>query len=308
MQIQFLSRDHPFVTLFIDATGQLNAYGYPLHTAMVINPLTMRGIPIVHMLAARSSAKDLTDMLAYVKAKVPTWNPKLVIIDKDLSEYNGINEFACKFNVSLIIFLCYFHVKQAIERWMKLAVNKVPVMFRDTVHSSIAAMHFAATEAEFYKLKDQFLCWAEQKHKGLWMYMKTEWFSDRFLKMWSRAFVPQLGDYVSFVNNFIEAWHKLLKSIALVNKHNRRLDQLIHVLIVNMEKLLYRALHGHDLTKLRNKMTPVRAIAMENLPSVQPEHAFSDIPDGKCAVLFGGETFLVSLRGGWTQRWALLPV
>ena len=270
---------------------------------MVINPDTMRGIPIGHYLAARSTASDLKEALNFFKGKVPDWTPRLVIVDKDLTEHNGISMFATQWGIQLIIFLCYFHVKQAIDRWMKLSVNHVPVLLRDTVQSSVAAMHFANTEAEFTTLKSEFLSWADVKHKGLAAYFRKEWFSVRFNKMWSRAFVTQIGDYVTFVNNYIESWHKLLKSIALGNKHNRRLDHLLYVLVVLMEKLLHRALHGYNLSKLRQKMTPIVNLAFENIDNALPDHEFSDVPDGKCAVSVGAETYFVNLRGqeGWND-------
>ena len=83
-------------------------------------------------------------------------------------------------------------------------------------------MHFAATEAEFEDLKVKFLTWAEAKHKPLADYFKKEWFSAKFGKMWGLRSLRGFRQY----SNFIEAWHKLLKSVTLVNKHNRRIDKL----------------------------------------------------------------------------------
>jgi len=77
-------------------------------------------------------------------------------------------------------------------------------------------MHYAKTVEEFNGLRDTFLRWATVKCPGLATYFREMWFDDTFGKMWSRAFVPQLGDLVSFVNNYIESWHKLLKVTSLL--------------------------------------------------------------------------------------------
>jgi len=71
-QREFFNRDHPFSTILIDGTGQVNEYGYILFTAMVINPLTMRGIPISHMVLGRTTSQDVYDWLAFIAGSSTT--------------------------------------------------------------------------------------------------------------------------------------------------------------------------------------------------------------------------------------------
>ena len=132
-QRRFFLRNHLFSTVFIDGTGQVNSYGYSLVTIMVINPENMRGIPIAHMIAARSKETLLARFLKFVKTVKPSWTPQLIIIDKDLSEFNGIRIFAAEFKLVLNIFFCFFHTKQAVERWMLASKNAFPESLRDKV-------------------------------------------------------------------------------------------------------------------------------------------------------------------------------
>jgi hypothetical protein len=76
-QVEFFKRPHAFATFFLDGTGQVNEYGYPLVTVMIVNPATMRGIPIAHLIAGRVSAADLEFLLAFVYQQRQNWHPRL---------------------------------------------------------------------------------------------------------------------------------------------------------------------------------------------------------------------------------------
>jgi hypothetical protein len=146
-------------------------------------------------------------------------------------------------------------------------------------------------------LKAKLLAWADNTHAGLAKYLREEWLCGDNEQMWSRAFVPRIQEHACFTNNFIEAWHKLLKSKALQNKNNRRLDLLLDTLITTMHQILWRGLYGKDTEKLRKKIGEVVKLAGGHLSSVVTASPFNNRTEGRCMVKFGGKSFEVSLRG-----------
>jgi hypothetical protein len=290
----FSNARHTYSTVFIDGTGQVNEYGYPLITAMVINPVTMRGIPIAHMVLGRSVAADLRDFLIFILAQRPSWKPQLFLIDKDLTEFNGINLFADASSLRVKLFICFFHVKQAIQRWMVLSKHGVPEDIRDQVLSSISLLHYAETPEVFEERAAVFLNWLQGRHPGLFKYFKEEWFCDGFRTMWSRCFISMTGDTIAFTNNFIEAWHKLLKTKGFKNKRNRRLDVLFDVLVVDMEIILFRALYHCDDFKNRVKFGKLMVIAKDRLNAILDG---GNRETGVWQVRFGSSIFDVCLKG-----------
>jgi len=55
--------------------------------------------------------------------------------------------------MTVLVLICFFHVKQAIVRWMKLSKNNVPEDLRDQVLSFVSTLHYASDDAEFQRVK-----------------------------------------------------------------------------------------------------------------------------------------------------------
>ena len=288
----FTQAQHPFSTVLIDGTGQCNEYGYPLVTVMVINPMTMRGIPIAHMILGRCTEADLTDLLNMLLGIRPDWKPALFIIDKDLTEFAGIQTFLKKNGIKGQVFICFFHTKQALLRWMSASKNGVSEEIRDQVMAGFSQLHFAKTKDEFMAKQAIFRVWVEKVHPALGAYLKENWFSKRFISLWSRCFVEMTGDFVVFTNNYIESWHKLFKYKALGGKHNRRLDDLFDALDKKMHELLYRALYFPNDEKLRTvMMAKLKVVMTREVPLVV------DREQGVWQVTVGSKLFDVHLQG-----------
>jgi hypothetical protein len=116
---------------------------------MVINPTTMRGIPVSHLICAHLAQPNITFLLSFTKRQVPAWKPRLAIIDKDMSELNGIKEFANDVNLTIVIFICWFHVQQALGRWMTKSANSVPDDLADFVQMGFSKLHHAPTADDY---------------------------------------------------------------------------------------------------------------------------------------------------------------
>lgn len=241
------SSNVPKITCYLDATGQVNQYGYLLYTFMVINPSTRRGCPIAHCISASKTADVTAEFLSFIKKNIAGFCMEQIIMDKDEACLNGVRKFEKAEGLPPInIFLCYFHMLQAVRRWLRDGSHNVNAQTQRFVITSMQNCHKATTVAkfdeEYKKLKDLL---TKQGALLLLKYLDTNWFvQSPFAKLWSKAHVPRLSDPItSYTNNFIESWHKLLKDYALESKKNKRIGNLVRCL-VDMGDILQCALYG----------------------------------------------------------------
>ena len=102
----------------LDATGQVNMYGYHLYTLMIVNPLTRRGCPIAHSISASKNQNVTKDFLTFVQDNIPELRIETIIIDKDEAELAGIRQFENHVKYKVTVFLCFFHTMQAVQRYI----------------------------------------------------------------------------------------------------------------------------------------------------------------------------------------------
>jgi hypothetical protein len=201
------------------------------------------------MLSSSPDEKALLQFLKFVEKVCLVFAPKTVVIDKCLSELNALSQF--KSNIAVI--LCWFHVKQALERWF---VKNIANEHHAIVLSSFPKLHYCTKVDDFedlascllryaksVALKPQHVAYApgDEECNSFEDYLTTYWFSDPWKQTWSLAFFARVGDItMSFTNNFLESWHRILKSTALGDTANRRVDTLVRVLVVDMRTLLHQ--------------------------------------------------------------------
>eukprot|EP00808_Paulinella_micropora_P001961 g42899.t1 len=137
----------------LDATGAVDQYGCRLFTFLLVNPLTMRGIPIAHMHCGRISSSDIKEFALFIKKLVSTWGMEWLVVDKDLPEAQGIIDF----DKDVHIFVCYFHVKEAIHRWLVTSKNQVPAHLREIVKQAVSQLHFIAEQDKYCAARDRIL-------------------------------------------------------------------------------------------------------------------------------------------------------
>eukprot|EP00808_Paulinella_micropora_P014170 g76205.t1 len=181
-------------------------------------PDTRKGVPVTHMVIGRTEAQDIAYFLDFVRKEEPDFYPELLVIDKSDMEAKGAKMFAKEHNLNIKIFICFFHSAQAIflRRWLTTSKNRFPQEDVDDLMKMIRMLHHAKSAKEYLELKDLFLRWIS----------KNEWFTCFWAERWQRCYVPRIHDFVFFTNNYIESWQRILKTLALRNKKNRRLESL----------------------------------------------------------------------------------
>eukprot|EP00808_Paulinella_micropora_P019750 g8962.t1 len=130
--------------------------------------------------------------------------------------------------------------------------------------------------------------------------MEKEWFTGFWSARWQKSNVPRdIKDFLFYTNNFIEAWHKVLKTLALRNKKNKRLDLLHMVCVERMQRICARAMYDVDLTKERKRMfhtvdLTTRVYGKDHLLYEDPD---TDSQEGIYFAQFGTNIFTVRLGG-----------
>ncbi|XP_062378161.1 uncharacterized protein LOC134067101 [Sardina pilchardus] len=153
------------------------------------------------------------------------------MVDKDYAEINALSSI---FPESHIL-LCWYHVLQAVQRWLSKTESGVHgpsnLNIRKDIISFFCKLKACKTEAEFEttakKFKKMF-----RRHPAVCQYFTRHW--EEIGHMWSdygRCFEHLNTD----TNNVIERFFYRLKYQFLGGVRNRRIDDLIHVLLEKAE-------------------------------------------------------------------------
>ncbi|XP_065144594.1 uncharacterized protein [Paramisgurnus dabryanus] len=190
--------------VFMDATHCVNQYGFPLFT-LIVRDSHGHGIPVAYMILGNE--KQATIQLALEKLK-PTFYiaPRCFMVDKDQGEINAIRKV---FKESDVL-LCWYHVTQAVIRWLSRS------------ESGVSGPEKADTRGQIMQLM------AELKSCST-----NHW--EPIGHLWSdfgRCYKHGNSD----TNNLIERFFHRLKYQFLCGIRNRRLDHLIDVLLNKTEK------------------------------------------------------------------------
>ena len=172
------------------------------------------------------------------------WDLRAVMIDKSEAEYSAITELSAElFSDRIQIYLCWFHVKQAIKRWLvkhKVSKNNTKTL----LHNYFDKLYNASTIEMFDEIKTNLLRWTVSSQKGdphspdLRNYLVTNWFDSKWLSCW--APIHRKGAVVedrfdARTNNWLESHNRTLKMKFLQRKTNVRLADLVRALLKVMQ-------------------------------------------------------------------------
>jgi len=115
---------------------------------MLVHPLTRRGCPIAHCISASKDSSVIYQFLIFVHKNISNLHIEQILIDKDEAELKGIRRFGDE-NYKIDIFLCFFHVMQAVDRWLSKSNNKVSNEITLMVKTTMQKCHYAKTEHAF---------------------------------------------------------------------------------------------------------------------------------------------------------------
>jgi hypothetical protein len=213
----------------LDSTHNMNRYGFPL-TTLMRKDKSGCGIPVAHIVSSTEREQDIAKFLSIVNVTNDSFQPGAIVVDKSFAEINAVRKIFPKCE----LVLCYFHVTQAIEKWM----NGRSVMYTGTIknriHGYIRKMHYANSCDERDKivaLFDSFL--NEHALFDFKTYFATNWMNELVYEMWCtccRRKMPTI--FSKDTNNVLESFHRRLKHDDGLggSRYVRRLDDLLHLL------------------------------------------------------------------------------
>ncbi|KAI9471016.1 MAG: hypothetical protein EXX96DRAFT_375229 [Benjaminiella poitrasii] len=167
-------------------------------------------------------------------------NPSQITVDCSIPEIDAIRVVfgdVCK------IQLCFFfHVDQAWSRNLLTKVKTASTMTDETVNQAVKrtrGLMIAELKMMMYEVN---ITAVKQKTGGFqnrWIHTQREfidiWVNTFGCENWTAAFMQEAFNYMK-TNNCIESRNNQLISKYLKRIKNRRLDQLVYILYVNVEK------------------------------------------------------------------------
>jgi hypothetical protein len=171
-----------------------------------------------------SSFSIITEVMKLVKHSDETWDLRYFMIDKSEASFNAITAICTKFFRSetrnYMILLCWFHITQAIKRWM--VANRISKANQAKIlHTILPGIRDAPSQDRFWELATAALDWANSKEgpnsSTLRNYLYNEWFGDqrnpnRWLKGWAVAFKDNRYVAVDLwdinTNNWLESFNR----------------------------------------------------------------------------------------------------
>ncbi|XP_063068679.1 uncharacterized protein LOC134460150 [Engraulis encrasicolus] len=215
--------------VFVDTTHCVNQYEFPLLTLLVRDGHG-RGVPVAYAIVSNERQSTLEKALEKLREQFLS-PPRAFMVDKDYAEINALSSI---FPESAIL-LCWYHVLQAVQRWLSKAESGVhgpsDLKTREDIMSFFYKLKACKTEAEYEASAKKFIDTFVQ-HPAVCNYFRKHW--EDLGHMWSdygRCFEHLNTD----TNNVIERFFHRLKYQFLGGTRNRRVDDLIHVLLGKAE-------------------------------------------------------------------------
>ncbi|XP_070563193.1 uncharacterized protein [Ptychodera flava] len=211
--------------IFVDATySGVTAYGFALYT-MVVRDGHGHGFPAAFIILSEDSEVCLTKAFHIIREKNSIC-PRAFMIDKDLKEANAINE---AFPDSSIL-LCWFHVLQAVHRWLLKQTSGLSGVGNKEKRSQVirfmTELKNCNTESEFMALA----CTVTTRFdKPVVTYLEDNWLHMQVAVMWSN-FGRRFFHENSETNNLVERFFGNMKHHFLNGYANHRVDDLLLLL------------------------------------------------------------------------------
>ncbi|XP_070533937.1 uncharacterized protein [Ptychodera flava] len=232
--------------IFVDATYRgITAYGYAFY-AVVVRSDIGHGVPVAYIIISKEDKDVLERCFSKIKSKVNEIYPRVIMVDKDQTEISALSSVFPQSD----ILLCWFHVLQAVHRWItKRAGGGLAgtsnAEHRNLVIQAMLKMKNCSTEEDFRQTSGKCLDEIDKAigHNLVSKYLLDEWIS--VAHMWCH-FGRKMFHEGQDTNNIAERFFHSMKYQFLKGIANRRLDDLLHLLSAKVETY-YSYLEGLKL-------------------------------------------------------------
>ena len=214
-------RQHGDLCVCMDATHGTNMYDFNLITVLVIDEFG-EGIPVAWAITNREDVTLLVEFFKAIDKRTGHLQPRWFMSDDAPQYFNAWRGvFETKRTTKL---LCAWHVDRA---W-RTALNEhvTSKTSRLKIYHQLRMLLMENEETTFRVLLQQFISFLDSAEKKFRKYFKDHYCNR--LGQWASHF--RAGSIVN-TNMFLETFHRTLKVVYLQQKHNRRIDFLLHTLL-----------------------------------------------------------------------------
>eukprot|EP00611_Tribonema_gayanum_P026463 TRINITY_DN630_c0_g1_i7.p1 TRINITY_DN630_c0_g1~~TRINITY_DN630_c0_g1_i7.p1 ORF type:complete len:600 (-),score=121.78 TRINITY_DN630_c0_g1_i7:81-1880(-) len=210
--------------VLLDATGGTNKYGYQLYSLVVVDDFR-EGVPVAFMLTSSQAAKEVKLFMDKVQEKT-TRTIRYAMIDKSPTEMRALDDCSIQY------FLCFFHVLQAWERFVRSADGGVRDQgMRKAILANIKKLAGIRDRANFVIEETAF------KHRWAHHAAVVQYYNDNWAccaEHWAFYGRTAVSAMDVNTNNHLERWNGTLKYVFLMRKKARQLAQLLSLLVTEV--------------------------------------------------------------------------
>lgn len=228
----------------MDETHSINSYGFKLLNLIVKDKFN-QGYPVGHAISSKSDEATLQFVFKAIKDRCPELSINCCITDDDPALINSLES---GIGEPVRHILCIWHIHRNIQSNLRHYIKDSDLI--NEMYEVLCVMVEAASEEEFQNLVKSFN--EEYAHKAPLFY---KYFNDTFLpkaKKWAKCF--RLAEHGCVETTMlVESFHNILKSVYLKRILNRRMDDLLDLLIQIEEDYFTRYTNALNMECLPSK-------------------------------------------------------
>lgn len=217
-----MMKEYGCLLICMDATHGTNHYDFKLVTVIVLDDHG-EGVPVGWMISNREDGKTLSYFLQLLKTRTGDIIAESFMSDDAEQYYSAWNS---TYGGNPQKLLCSWHVDKAWRVNLKSLITSKQKQLE--AYQQVRTAMETINTVEFTKLLQQIISWmlSDEELVKFAEYFKT-WYCKR-VKEW--AFCFRVGTPAN-TNMAVEAFHRYLKIVYLEGKHNRRVDNLLSILL-----------------------------------------------------------------------------
>ena len=206
----------------VDCTHCTNQYGYQLMN-LVVQDEFGKGYPVAHFISSRMDEKVLHYFFAALKEKCPELVINAVMTDDDYAPWNAI---VSVFGESPRHLLCTWHILRAWSR--KLRSSTLDSNLYKKMFTALRMIMYSTTESLMLTLVKAFCSEYSSCAQSFVDYFKSN-YCNRF-EVWALCY-RNFPHGNANTNMLVESFHNRLKTFYMNRIPNRRLDDLVNLLL-----------------------------------------------------------------------------
>ena len=246
----------------LDSTHGTNHYDFKLVTVLVLDDFG-EGIPVAWLISNKEDTITLTTFLQALLGRTGPIESKFFMSDDAQQYYTAWNTVYGGNSSKL---LCTWHVDKAWRAKIRELISDDGK--KADVYFNVRTLLQELSTSQFRRLMQTFLTQllSDESLKEFGEYFQTNY--AKRCEQW--AYCYRIGTPIN-TNMTIESFHRLLKVVYLDSKHNRRIDQLLSVLLKIARDKEFERLIKHEKGKLSYRTSEMnkRHSAAANLKTLE---------------------------------------